>query len=114
MGQNTANEVPTLAVGETRLFSVSFDNKLDAGELLTGTPTVAEQTTSDLTIANKVVSTAALTINSVSVSAGRAVQFKVSGHGVTNSPYTLKITCGTNSSPAQTVIGYVKFYAANN
>ena len=109
MAANTARERPTAVAGETRLFSVSFENKLDSGELLTGTPTVAEETTTDLTISNKVVSTAALTINHRSVAIGRAIQFKVSGFLVANSPYTILITCGTDSDPAQTVKGRVKF-----
>lgn len=109
MAANTARERPTVVVGEIRLFSVSFDDKLDSGESLTGTPTVVEETTTDLTITNKAVSTSALTINNKSVAAGRAVQFKVTGFLVANSPYTILITCGTDSDPDQTVKGRVKF-----
>lgn len=114
MGQNTATHVPVLTPGETRLFSVSFDDVLDEGELLSGTPTVAEQTTADLTIANKAVSTAALVILGETIAIGRAAQFKVSGQLVASSPYTIKVTCGTDSSPAQTLEGYVKFRVANS
>ena len=109
MAVNTASQVPVLVVGETRNFAVSFANVLDAGETLTGTPTVAEQTTTDLTIANKVVSTAALTILGSTVAIGKAVQFKVSGQLVAGSPYTIKITAGTTSTPAQTPVKYVTF-----
>ena len=109
MGQNTATEIPVFTPNEVRLCSVSFDEELDEGESLTGTPTVTEETTSDLTLANKSVSTAALTILGESISAGRAVQFKVSGQIVANSPYTIRIKCGTNSDPAQIVEGFVKF-----
>jgi len=75
---------------------------LDTGESLTGTPTVVEVTTTDLTITSKAVSTTALTINGTSVAAGAAVQFKVSGMKTTGSPYTLKVTVSTNATPAQT------------
>ena len=109
MGANQALERPTVVVGEVRLFSVSFDNKLDSGESLSGTPTVAEVSTSDLTIANAAVNTAALTVNNKSVAIGKAVQFKASGWTVANSPYTIRITCGTDSTPAQTVKGDVVF-----
>ena len=109
MTLNTAPERPVTAVGETNLFSVSFVGVLDSGESLTGTPTVTEVGTSDLTIENKVVSTTSLTINGKSVAAGKAVQFKVSGQAVANSPYTVKITVSTDSTPAQTKVKFVKF-----
>ena len=109
MAENTAKERLTAVVGETRLFSVSFDGKLDSGELLTGTPTVVEVTTSDLTISNKAVNVAALSINHETVAIGKAVQFKVSGQLAASSPYTILITCGTDSDPAQTVKGRVVF-----
>lgn len=109
IGANTAPQQPTFAVGETQVVDVSFANKLKDSETLAGTPTVAEQTTSDLTIGNKVVSVAALTIDGETVAIGEAVQFSVSGFVVANSPYTIKVTCGTNSTPARTLIGYVTF-----
>ena len=110
MGANTAPERPTLAVGETRNFAVSFVNILDSGESLTGTPTVAEETTTDLTLSNKAVNTVALTINGKTVAVGKAVQFRASGFKVSGSPYIIKITVGTTASPAQTLVKYVKFY----
>ena len=94
-------------VSEVRNVAVSFAGALDTGELLTGTPTVAEQTTSDLTFSNEAVSTAALTINDTSVPLGEAVQFKVTGGTVANSPYTIVISCATDSSPAQTLYGTI-------
>ena len=113
MGLNTADERPVAAVGETNNFAVSFVGVLDSGELLSGTPTVAEQTTSDLTISNEAVNTSALTINDRSVAIGKAVQFSVSGQTTANSPYTLKITVSTDSSPAQTKVKYITFVAEN-
>jgi hypothetical protein len=109
IGANTAPQQPTLAVGETRVVSVSFAGKLSDSETLTGTPTVTEQTTTDLTIANKAVSTAALTIDGETVAAGEAVQFSVSGQLAATGSYTIAITCGTTSTPAQTVKGFVTF-----
>lgn len=107
--KNTAPDRPTVAVGETNLFSVDFSGILDSGESLSGTPTVVEVTTSDLTIASESVSSSALTINGKSVTAGQAVQFKVSGQAIANSPYTIKITCGTDSTPVQTKVKFVQF-----
>ena len=111
MSLSTAPQRPVAIVGETNNFSVSFAGKLDSGEVLTGTPTAAEQTSSDLTITNVAVSTAALTINDISVAIGLAVQLSVSGHLVANSPYKVKITAVTDSSPDQTKVGYLIFKA---
>ncbi len=91
---------------EIRNVSVSFSGKLDSSELLTGTPTVVEVTTSDLTLDNKLVSTAILTINGVSTPVAEAIQFNVAG-GTAGTKYTISISCGTNASPAQTMYGTV-------
>lgn len=106
---NTAPEQPVTAAGETNLHSVSFDGVLDSGELIASVTSVEEETTSDLTITDKVVSTAALTINNVSVITGRAIQFKVVGQTVATGRYTLEMIVVTDSSPAQTKVKFVKF-----
>lgn len=113
MGGIYAPQRPTATPGDVRIGSVSFANQLDSGELLTGTPTVVEVTTTDLTITNKVITTTAATINSVSALAGQAVQFLVSGMLVAHSPYTIKITAVSNSTPAQTFVRYVRFDVEN-
>ena len=107
MGAITASQQPPTAAGDVRNGSCSFAGQLDSGELLTGTPTVEEQTTSDLTITSEAVSTEALTINGISVAAGEAVQFTFSGMTTANSPYTLKVTVSTDGS--QTLVRYFVF-----
>ena len=105
---HTAPQRPDVAAGETRNFAVSFAGKLDTGELLTGTPTVvdnAPNSPEDLTISNIGVNTSALTIDGESVAIGEAVQFAVSGF-VSGTTYKLKITVSTDSTPAQSLIGY--------
>lgn len=102
-----APQRPFKSVSGTRNVAVSFADMLDDSELLTGTPTITEQTTSDLTLSNKVVNTAQLTINSVTVAIGEAVQFNVTGGTVANSPYSIKISVATDATPAQTLIGTV-------
>lgn len=109
MGAITASQRPPAATGDTRNCACSFAAQLDSGESLTGTPTVVEQTTTDLTIASKAVNTAVLTINGTSVAIGAAVQFKVSGMKTTGSPYTIKVTVSTNATPAQTLVRYFVF-----
>lgn len=103
----TSRERPVMIEGETRNGKVSFVDLLDSGESLTGTPTVAEVTTSDLTISNAAVSAAALTILGESVAAGKAVQFKVTG-GSAGTTYLLRVTVSTDATPAQTFERYVK------
>lgn len=103
---HTAPQRNDAAVGEIRSFKISFAGRLDNGELLTGTPVIAEQTTSNLTITNQIVSTASLTINDITVATAEAVQFSASGMQAGVS-YKVKITIGTDATPAQTLIGYI-------
>ena len=93
---------PKKRVSEVRNVSISFAGLLDSGELLSGTPTIVEVTTTDLTLTNKVISTAILTINDISVPVAEAVQFSVSG-GTAGKTYKIRISCATNSTPAQTL-----------
>lgn len=105
----TAPQIPTKTESEVLNGAISFVNRLDSGELLTGTPTITELTTSDLTITNNAVSTAQLTINNETVAIGQAVQYTVSG-GNANTTYTLIVSCGTDSTPGQTLYGRVQIY----
>jgi hypothetical protein len=102
-----ALEYPPMAVGDDRPFAYSFVGTLDDGDTLTGTPTVAEQTTSDLTITNKAVSSTELTINSAAVPAAMAVQFNVSGQLLATGKYLIKIT--VTSVAGDTVNRYLRF-----
>ncbi len=87
-----------ILVGETRNCAVSFKGMLDSGELLSGTPTVAEITSSDLTLGSKALNTATLTIDDdTSVLASQAVQFTVTG-GTADTKYQVLITVGTDDS----------------
>ena len=97
---------PTVSVGDVEKGAVSFANYLDAGEALTGTPTVVEVTTTDLTIDDEAVSSAALTILGESVSAAEAVQFTMSGQQA-STLYTLRVTATTTAS--RTVVRDAQF-----
>lgn len=101
MGQNTAPERPPLMVDATEIGACSFAGNLKSGELLTGTPLVVEQTTSDLTITDKVINTAAVTINHKTVAIGQAVTFLVTGQVLATGKYTLLVTATTDSTPAR-------------
>ena len=103
MTANTAQQIQCKTASEVRLAVVSFQGKLDSGELLTGAATVLEVTTSDLTLGDKAVSTTALTIDGVANAIGEAVQFSITG-GTALTTYTINISVGTDSTPAQTLI----------
>lgn len=94
------------STSEAKNAAVSFVSVLSSTEVFTGTPTVAEITTTALTLDNKVVSTAALTINGATVPIGQAIQFRVAG-GTAGNTYKVKVTGVTNSSPAQTLVAIV-------
>ena len=95
-----------IAVGATRLFCVGYLAELDAGVLLSGTPTVVEQDTSDLAISNIKVNTSTIDIRGVSHLAGQAVQCLVSG-AQAGKRYKLLVTASTNSTPPETIPGIV-------
>jgi len=110
MTKNTAPERLVAAVGESNLFSVSFANVLDSGELLASVTDIVDNAGgATLTISSKAVSTAALIINGKTVAIGKALQFLVTGAVVAGTPYTLKMTAVTDSTPAQTKVKYVTF-----
>lgn len=110
---STATQRHTKTASEARNVVVSFKGKLDAGELLTGTPTVEEVTTTDLTLTNKAVNTAELTILGTAVAIGEAVQFKVAG-GTAGTEYTIRITSVTNATAAQTLVENIKLRVISN
>jgi hypothetical protein len=103
MSSNVAPQRPTVVSGEVRKDSVSFLGKLDAGETLTGTPTISVSP-AGLTCTSPAVSTDMLVIDRVPVAAGKAVTFTVSG-GTAGVDYTVTVTVGTSNG--QTLKGRV-------
>lgn len=99
----TLEQRPTISFGDIEVVSIDYTPWLDTGESLTGTPTVAEQTTAHLTFANIAVSTGAKTILGCSVAAGKAVQFKVSGQQA-GTKYRVRVTVSTSATPARTAV----------
>lgn len=101
---DTAPQIHEMSTSETRAVAVSMVGKLDGGETLTGTPTVTEVSTTEMTLASKAVNTAALSINGATVAIGNAIQFTVvcptPGH------YSVRVECGTSES--QTIDGLVR------
>ena len=96
-----AAEVYEATTTETVTVTVSYKGKLSTGELLTGTPTIVEETSTDLTITNKAVNTTAYTFKDGTVVAiGQGVQFSVSGF-VAGEMYNIDTLCSTDATPAQ-------------
>ena len=99
----TLREKHYISAGSTVLMAVEYTQALDAGELLTGTPTITEVTTTDLTITNKLVNSTTLVVNDISCIAGQAVQCLVTG-AVAGTTYMIKIEVSTTSTPTQRFI----------
>ena len=92
-----APELREMSASETRTFSVDMKGKLDDGELLTGTPTVTEVSTSDLELTNKQLSTVEMKINRRKVPAGEAIMFTGRVVGATPAPsYEIDLLCSTD------------------
>jgi hypothetical protein len=78
-----------------------------SSELLTGTPTAEELITSDLTIESVEVLTVGRLFAGGLLNANEGVHFRVSG-GTTRTAYTIRVTVGTDASPAQTLIEEIR------
>ena len=98
----TLPQLHQIGAGETRNVAIDLKSELDSGELLTGAPTITEQVTTDLTLSNKSVNTAQITVNDRTVAIGEAVQFSVTGQN-DGTDYAILISVGTDSTPAQTI-----------
>ena len=86
-----------MSAGGTDDVAISFAGKLRGSELLTGTPTVVEVGSSDLTLSNKAISTAVLTILGESTAVGAAVQFRVVASSALRGEYEILATASTDT-----------------
>lgn len=97
----TCTPTRQMTVGDKDFVLVSFDDALNSGVSLTGTPTVAEITTSDLTLSNPTVNGSSEVIIGKTVAAGRAVKFYCNAASATDkTTYRIRITAATDTSPA--------------
>ena len=96
-------EVGRKSPGDTSAVAMDFNPLLRSGEVLTGTPTVSEVTSTDLTIANVGLNSSTISVNGSDCAANTCVQCTVAG-GSANTKYKIRITAGTDSSPAQTLV----------
>lgn len=86
-----------MLVGATDVLSVDCSGFLDAGETVTGTPTVVEVGSAQLTITNVQINGSAITIQGVSVPASHAVTFTADATSSAKGIYTLRINIPTTA-----------------
>jgi hypothetical protein len=94
-----------ISVGDIEKGAVSFADFLDSSETLTGTPTVAEVGSTDLTLSSPLVNTLSVVVLGVTVTAGQAVEFGVRGQKA-GSLYTISVTAST--SAGRTAVRYAE------
>lgn len=102
----TLPQTYTISGSDKETVSINYTDWLDGSELLTGTPTVTESTTTVFTLSNKQVNTATyIENNGDTVAIGKAVQFQLVA---TSTPaaaatYTFVITVSTDAANPRTV-----------
>lgn len=124
MSDGIASEIGTILVGETRTLSISFEGLLDSlnEEKLTGTPTFAQykrntagtawESSTDLTVNSAAVNGSPVLIGQNEIRTGAVVLARVIGtSAVAGARYRLVCTAGSNSTPAQTLLGIVELNA---
>lgn len=109
-GRKTPDAVLSCAVDFGSSVAGDLSGHLDAGELLTGVPTIAVQTKTagadDVTFSQIALNTAARLVAGRQCAAGEVVQFRVSG-GTAGATYLISVKCSTDASPARTVEGFI-------
>lgn len=100
----TLDQQYVISTGDIDVVSINYTDYLDTGELLTGTPTVTEVTTSALTLSNKIVNTSTYVEadSGQTVAVGAAVQFAVSTS--TAGLYRVRVTATTDATLARTKV----------
>lgn len=102
---NTAPQVRELNTAEIANVAVDCSGFLDSGETITGAVTVAEVSTSQLTITGAQTNGSSIVIDGVTVGAGLGVQFTVNTTGSAAGTYRILVTVVTSAS--QTRKGFV-------
>lgn len=90
-----APQIGSITADETRKLSVSFANRLESGETLTGTPTVTVSPTGP-TLGSPSINASSLTINGRTNTAGQAIQFTITDC-TSGQTYQLTVTASTTA-----------------
>lgn len=101
----TCKQIPYMVVGDKGYVSVSFDPVLDADVTLTGTPTVAEQTTSDFTVGTPSIYTG-IALTGMTFSSTGNVLKKIGGFTAYEFEEgdTINITSGTGATTGSYIV----------
>jgi hypothetical protein len=95
-----AHEIPNRSAGSKRTYIIDYTERLRGDDLLSGTPTLAEVTSTDLTISGGRVNVAAetFTLNrqTVTVAIGKGVLFEVSA-GTAGARYAINVEINTDN-----------------
>lgn len=96
----TCKQQPYMVKGDKGYLYVDFSGVLDSGVTLTGTPTIAEVTTSGLTLSQKAVNAAAITMfGEQTVAIGKAAQVFVDTSSATaGTTYRIRVTATTTEN----------------
>jgi hypothetical protein len=89
-----AKQIQRKSAGEKLQVRVSFVELLPDSDTLTGTPTIVEVTTSDLTLSDKEINSTTITVLGEDVAASKAVTCFASG-GTAGTTYTIRVTVNT-------------------
>lgn len=100
-----AKQTHCMTMNEEKNLAISFSPLLGDGQVLTGTPVITASPSS-ITITNKVVSIAEITLNQTPVPVGEAVQCHVASPTAVGT-YTITILCDDDEDPAQTHEGEI-------
>lgn len=92
---------PPIGVGESRIAAIDGQRDLDSAETFSGTPTVVEVTTTDLTLSSKQINTVAIVVLDKNVAIGKGIQFLVSG-ALAGKVYQINVTTTSSTTPSQT------------
>lgn len=95
--------VYTVSPDETEMVAIDYTDHLDSDETLSGTPTVTSIGAHTVTVSNVGLNSTAKTILGRSVVANKAVTFRITSL-VAECDYAIKISVGTSSSPARTIV----------
>ena len=103
MPANIAPQRHKVTVGEVPNIAIDCQGLLETGEIIASITSILEVVTSDLTIDNKAINSAALTINGVTAAIGKALLCRISGV-LAGKQYLVQSKFVTNSTPAATRI----------
>ena len=97
-------EYPAISEGDVEAMEVLCSDYLRDSEVVSGTPTGAEQTTSDLTIGTCTLNASAVTRKGKSHAANTVITVPIQGQLAATGSYTVLVTFSTDASRTKKVL----------